>query len=371
MKILHITGFYNKKISYQENLLPYGERRLGNSVYILTSTSRTNFDVDELYKSGIERDGLPIIRIKTLFSIKGIPIFYVPYKLLKRINPDIIFLHDINPYTIQILLIRGMGFMRKTKFYFDCHSEAGKDNKNYLIRFYNKIFKYFFKIFDKYVHKYYGVAPECCQFIEEVYQVPKNKIKLLPLPSKLNLKNNEEINYLKTKFNIAKDKINLLHSGKLPGNKLTQIVLNAVSMLPEEKYDLIITGSIEESFYKKNQALFKKKNINFLGWKQPDELRDIISSSDILVQPGSLSNTFIDALCCGIPVILNNTPQGRYLTQNKNGELLKVNNSEDELIEKISMISSDIKEYNEKAFQVAQKFDYLNIARSTLYDYFS
>ena len=46
---------------------------------------------------------------------------------------------------------------------------------------------------------------------------------------------------------------------------------------------------------------------------------------DYLIQPGSLSNSFIDAICCGLPLILLNTPQGKSLTSSGNGILIQEN----------------------------------------------
>ena len=145
MRILHITGYYNKHVSYQENLLPRGERKHKNKVYIISTNSNPPYDKTGRYDRNVEWDGLPIIRLKTLFRVKTWPIVYVPLRLILRINPDVIFLHDVNPYTIQILLMRKIGLLKNVKLFFDCHSEVGKDNKNFAIRKYNWLMKIIFK----------------------------------------------------------------------------------------------------------------------------------------------------------------------------------------------------------------------------------
>ena len=375
MNILHITGYYNKNVSYQENLLPKGERKHKNNVYIITSNMKPSYGLGAInyYDCNVECDGgIPIIRLKTrLLLKKSWPIIYVPLKLIRRINPDVIFLHDVNPYTIQILLMSKIGLLKGVKLFFDCHSEVGKDNINFAIQKYNWFMKYFFKFFGGNISKYYGVAPECCEFIQQVYQVPAEKIKLLPLPSIKNLLSCSEVNNIKKQYGLAFDKTILLHSGKLPGNKLTNVVLEALSRLSVADYQLVITGSIEDTFRMKYSHLLKQSNVLILGWLEPNELRDIISASDILVQPGSLSNTFIDALCCGTAIILNDTSQGRYLTKGRNGELLKDNLSIDELVILITKVSSNLEYYNLNAQEIADNFDYKTLARITLNDYIS
>lgn len=372
MKILHITGYYNKYVSYQENLLPKGEREYKNNVYIITSNTKPRYYGAGYYDRNVEWDCIPIIRLKTWFLLKkSWPIIYVPLKLIRRINPSVIFLHDVNPYTIQILLMSKIGLLKGVKLFFDCHSEVGKDNKNFAIRKYNLFMKYFFKLFGGNIYKYYGVAPECCEFIENVYKVPTKKIKLLPLPSIKNLLSNSEVNNVKEKYSLALDKTILLHSGKLPGNKLTNIVLDALTLLSDADFQLVITGSIEDSFRLKYEHLLQQSNVLILGWLSPNELRDVISASDILVQPGSLSNTFIDALCCGTAIILNETSQGKYLTKGGNGELLKDNFSIEELVNLITKVSSNLEYYNSNAQKIAENFDYRTLARITLDDYIS
>ena len=37
MKILHLTGYFNEKVAYQENMLTLGQHELGHEVYVLTS----------------------------------------------------------------------------------------------------------------------------------------------------------------------------------------------------------------------------------------------------------------------------------------------------------------------------------------------
>lgn len=57
----------------------------------------------------------------------------------------------------------------------------------------------------------------------------------------------------------------------------------------------------------------------FIGWVNPDELRELIKACDALVQPGTLSNTFVEAVCIGTPLVLADSPQARDLIFAKNG----------------------------------------------------
>ena len=130
------------------------------------------------------------------------------------------------------------------------------------------------------------------------------------------------------KYNISEDNKIFLHTGKLPGRKKSKELIKAFSNT-NGKYTLLITGSLDSDFkIFVDNVTKKKKNIIFCGWKSVDELRDYMLGSDFLIQPGSLSNSFIDAICCGLPLILHNTPQGVSLTSYGNGLLLSDNSAE-------------------------------------------
>ena len=67
------------------------------------------------------------------------------------------------------------------------------------------------------------------------------------------------------------------------------------------------------------QALVRKDDrIRFLGWKTPDELRDLLCAADVYVQPGTQSATMQMSLCCRCAVILDDVPSHRPF-MNDNG----------------------------------------------------
>ena len=114
-----------------------------------------------------------------------------------------------------------------------------------------------------------------------------------------------------------------MHTGKLPGDKETKAVLDSFMLIKDERFKLIIAGSVDTEFEKYLHRCIELDNrIQFRGWNSASVLRELFMSADLLVQPGSLSNTFVDAICSGLPVLLDDTPQGRYLTSSGNGSVI-------------------------------------------------
>ena len=87
---------------------------------------------------------------------------------------------------------------------------------------------------------------------------------------------------------------------------------------------------------------------------------------DYLIQPGSLSNSFIDAICCGLPLILLNTPQGKSLTSSGNGILIQENSDHylENFLRNINVVN--YKRLLENAEKCHKKYDYIEVARLSL-----
>ena len=84
------------------------------------------------------------------------------------------------------------------------------------------------------------------------------------------------------------------------------------------------------------------------------------------MQPGSLSQVFIDAICCRNYLILDNTPQGKFLTNLGNGILSARNlcDVRDKILESINFFDSN--GARKKLKEAALEYDYKKIVKKTL-----
>lgn len=311
-----------------------------------------------------------------MFTWKSIPFFFGSFCNLYRIRPNVIFVHDVNLFLFTAILYN---ILFKSKVVFDCHSEINKDGITVIGKLYHSFFAAAFKLFSSSISVFYGIAPECVSFIHKYYKIKKDRIKLLPLPSKKSeALSSSQNRLLRKKYRIDKNKKIILHVGKLPGKKNTTSVLKAFSQLDPAEFQLVIAGSIEDEFERKQKFYLDKENIHFIGWIHPKEVRKLMVISHILVQPGSNSNIFIDAICSSLPIILRKSPQSDFLLMGKNG--LSINSiskdCEDELLAneinmKILQIDRDYQMFKQNAEKQSHVFDYKSIARITINDYLS
>ena len=325
MKIVHVTGYFADGYGYQENLLPLGQVKLGHEVHVITDKNEFDFGFNSHCRTKLvgtyDFQGVTITRLDHYFEIVNrIPFLKGLLRKIYQEKPDILFIHDVGPSLLVGMLYKLVN--PKVTLHMDCHSTPDNARNSIFGPVYHYFFRCFFALFHKRIDRFFAIAPETITFMTQFYKLRKENIILLPLPGDSSgLPEKESIK--KRVFeglNITETTRIILHSGKLPGDKETLSVLKSFSQIENINLRLVLAGSVSECF---REVLDRQKSndsrIIELGWVSAAALRDLMLASDLLVQPGSLSNSFIDAICCGLPIILDDTPQGRYLTKAGNG----------------------------------------------------
>ena len=374
LKIVHVQGYWGQNLAYQENYLTRGHLKLGHDVYVVTSKYEPDqkFNEGQRVKKCGEYDfhGVKIIRIEDYFELKtnALVIMKNIMPVFNKIKPDIIFFHDVMPTLIHGVIYKI--YNSKVKLQIDFHSDFNNAYQSKIGPFYHFLYKLFFKLFMKKFDKFFPVAPECKVFIKKIYSIPESKIVHLPLPGDSSILEHYELerkNY-RDKLKLVDDNIVIVHTGKLPEEKETLLVLKSFEKIKNKKYRLIIAGSIDDHFNETfNRFLQNDKRIIFKGWISPDEMKKLFCASDVMLQPGSLSQIFVDAICCGLPIILNNTPQGKSLTSHNNGLLISEKNTESIIASIENLVDeNNYSEFKKNSIIAAKYYHYVNNAKITL-----
>jgi len=373
MKIVHVTGYFAPQMAYQENLLPVGQFELGHEVFILTGKNEPDFGFNRETRKNpagqFNYQGVIVIRLDDYFEItnKG-PILKGLLRKLRELRPDILFIHDVGISFLAGILYKLLN--PKVRLQVDSHSTSSNARNSKIGPFYHGIFKILFLLFRKKFDRIFATAPETVDFMCRYYGLSEDEITLLPLPGDPSLLSKiDEIRIrVRNELNIHDDLKILVHTGKLPGDKETEAVLLAFARNPRADLRLLIVGSVDESF----KPIFERylnsdSRIIYLGWVNSSRLRELFLAAELLVQPGSLSNTFIDAICCGLPVLLDDTPQGRHLTSFENGRVvsrgnvIQLANLMEECLS--DNIQANLKRNSKRA---SDYFGYVNNAKMTL-----
>lgn len=118
----------------------------------------------------------------------------------------------------------------------------------------------------------------------------------------------------------------IVYAARLSKEKGILEVLDMAEKLPDDIHLLILGSGIEES--KVREISNRKKNIHFIGYQNREKTLDIITNSDLLIQPsrmeGGLSYTLLESMACGTPIICTNVGGAKdTLFHMKNSYIIK------------------------------------------------
>jgi 1,2-diacylglycerol 3-alpha-glucosyltransferase len=118
-------------------------------------------------------------------------------------------------------------------------------------------------------------------------------------------------------YNLSPDHTLFLYIGRLDGEKRLDTLLDAVSLLPRDDFQLAIGGYglYEHALRKQVQALGLEGRVIFIGFVEQDHLPALYNSADIFIMPSPeelQSIATLEAMACGKPILAAN---GRALPE--------------------------------------------------------
>jgi 1,2-diacylglycerol 3-alpha-glucosyltransferase len=140
---------------------------------------------------------------------------------------------------------------------------------------------------------------------------------------------------LRAKWKLAADQPLLLYVGRLDWEKRPEVLLQAMSMLPQSTAQLVLvgTGRAEKTLKSLSDKLQLGNRVRFLGDVQHDRVPELFAACDVFVMPGdaeSLSIATLEAMASGKPVLAANSMALPELVQpGENGLLFDPRNPGD------------------------------------------
>lgn len=316
MRILHLclACFYIDGYNYQENILPRIDRENGNEVLVIASTETYVNNLELGYVEPGEYttfDGIHVIRIpyenlisKTLTrkirKYKGL------YEQIEKFRPDVIMSHDLC-FSSVTDVVKYKKHNPEIKFYADTHTASYNSGKSWISLYilHRLIYKYAIRRTIPYLEKYFYIGISEKKFSVKNYSVPESIMEYFPLGGVL-LSETEYERFRQEKrreLGIAENELLFLHSGKLETRKRTEELISAFRQVKSLKAKMVVIGSIPEGRKSILEELLCGERIAYLGWKDADELKAYLCAADLYCQPGSVSATLQQAICCYCPVM--------------------------------------------------------------------
>jgi glycosyltransferase involved in cell wall biosynthesis len=292
------------------------------------------------------------IKFKYKLHYKYVHIPFNIIKILKELNPDIIIGQEYNP---SVCLAFNWA-KRNNKRYISWSD--GTLNQERDISF---VHRYLRKMICSNSEAFIASSTKTKE-AQAFYGADERKIFLSILTMDLK-------KYLSTKDNYNNK--NLIFVGRLVKGKGLDLLFHA---LRDVKNDFILNiigdGEEEENLKKLAQELNIYDKVNFLGFKQKDEIVKCYKESDIFVFPTRLDCfglVITEAMCAGLPVIVSKYADGAYdlVDEGKNGFIVDPYDSK-ELRGKIESLLSNtsiIREMGIKSHERVKKFSVENSAK--------
>lgn len=377
MKIIHIClgCFYVEGMGYQENIITKMHAKEGHSVYVLTSDFAFNGKGESIKKEVHEYANEFGVKVKVLDRSNDFLARYGKFvglfNELQNVKPDIIFVHGGNFISLNDVI----KYCKKTgcTLYIDQHSDyyncPVKTLKQKII--FTGLFGHFMRKAIPYTTKFWGVTPWRCEYLNDVFKIPQNKIDLLIMggdDDKIDFKKAPEIRKeIRKQLDISENDFVIVTGGKIDRTKNIHLLMQAVAEL-EGKVKLIVFGSPNAEMQDEITELSRNENIRFLDWIPSDKVYDYFFASDLCVFPGTHSVLWEQACACGIPSFFKYWKGMQHVKVNENAEFL-YNDSKEEIKEKIADLCSNKEKYSEmkKAAEKCKKgFMYSEISKKAI-----
>ena len=391
MKILHLclSNWYVDGNSYQENILPKIQFLHGHDVKIIASTEtylnhkKIGYVLPSEY---FTEHNIPIKRLayQKLFNhflTKKLRFYKGLYREIESFEPEIIFIHGHHFCSIYEVK-RYAQNNPSVKIFVDSHSDYYNCAKTWLSKnvLHKIVYKWCARQIEPFAEKFYGTLPIRCEFLHEVYSVPREKIEFLPfgvddsdMPPPCSLgsgggrvgmssefgvffytrfksllaelrsehrehrENSEYILYKRYK-ETKNDYFIIITGGRVEKRKKILDLMRVVKKMDREDIKLLIFGSVVDEIKDEFYGLLGcnedfNDTIIFLGWLRPDEVYSYFLASDLAVFPGTHSVLWEKAVGCGLPCVfkymkgIDHVDLGgncRFLHENTDEELERI-----------------------------------------------
>ncbi|MCG7489666.1 glycosyltransferase family 4 protein [Vibrio sp. Of14-4] len=384
MKILHVISYYQEGMGYQENWLPYFQKKLGHEVLVVTSDRYFPFpDYDKnvgkilgirLKEPGLYYcKGVKILRLKSIFEIESkASVVFNSKKVIIDFSPDIVHLHGItNLNFFQFILY---SLHKKYKLFIDSHSDYQVSNYQSLTnKVYYKIWSFFYRLSKNRIACFLPTTSEAKEFLRNEFSIIDRDAKINHLGV-----NTDRFYFDESASRRVREQFNLnqgivfVNAGKQNESKKIVFILKVIKELiikfSHDDIFIILIGDADDDYNKllSNESSDISEHVIRVPFQKNEKLRDFYSAADIGIWPGVPSNTIQEAMACEVAMILPNNKTIDHLID-ENGIIMPELCFETvaEHIHKI-IKSNCLEKYKKKSREIALNYSWENIAKKSV-----
>lgn len=382
MKIVSVVlhGNFTDGMAYQENCLPYYQRKVFNSEVVIIAgqyslKAGSNESVVNLPGEYICSNGIRLVRLPNAKGKITQKLAYMPtlYSALEKEQPDYIFAHLVQSVSLRDI-VRYKKKHPEVLIFGDSHADHINSAHGWLSSkiLHGILWKYILKKSEVYFEKIYGVLPARVDFLKEMYNLSDEKIDLLLMGAEDELLHYEEGSKLRKtireSLNIGENDFVIITGGKIDEKKNIKVLVEAIDSLNDRNIKLLVFGKADEKMQPYLERIQHKDYVRNLGWLDSTKMYECFHASDLCVFPGTHSVIWEQAVGFGLPGVFRHWNGIEHIDLQGNMRFY-YNKSVSELAELLKEIvySKEIYEkMKSRATDVRSEFHYTTLASKSL-----
>lgn len=395
MKIVVINPWFSENMGYSENLLPKSLASLGHEVHVVTSDAQIYYlskDYKDIYEPFIgpnivscgskQINGFTLHRLPHIKEGRNLPGIKGLQEFLTTLSPDIVQTLDIqSPATYEAALYcRSHNAALFTGS--SLHASVFKGKKKGMIRSVKEWLKGAnrakekLQVVNNATVKCYAIAQDVAEIAVRELGLSEQKlvVQSLGVDTELFRPKKDPADFetreqLRTRLGFSADDVVCIYTGRFSADKNPQCLAQAIAELQKShqhfKGLFVGNGSPEDI-----ESLRSCSACIIHPFVSVSELRNFYWAADIAVWPKQESTSQLDAMACGLPLVLSN--RIKVLERiDGNGYLYEENNHHD--------LAVKLEQLNDQNFRndfgatasvkVFERYSWLALAQKNLLDY--
>jgi len=273
-------------------------------------------------------DGVSVVRLKSAFSFRGNIFLFDPFslaKVIKDYSPDLIHCHGLLSSFSQEVLMLKKAF--KYRVVGDLITGISPFASTLLLSF-KRFFG--FSIFSR-VDDLFACNKAVEMFLIEALEVSPSRVHFIPLGADVELFRPDQGQREKTKklLGLLPEDVVAIYTGKfLPSKRIHDLLVASKPVIEQRKdFKLVLVGDGPPSYKERLEFLIKKlgieNNVLIMKTVHRTELPNFYNAADFAVWPGTFSISIVEALACGLPVIIAKSDWTSHYLEYENGYSFK------------------------------------------------
>lgn len=329
MRIVHYIDQLDTMLAYQESVLARAQQKLGHEVHIITSemaklkTGRNRVGwqgVGTFTYDNVTLHRLPILVAyqRRIMLLKGVQ------KTLAAIRPEVVHCHNIF-YNATAFQLTSWRHVYGYALVFDSHTAYfnSKPNRSAAKRVFHRIFS---KLVTAYprdtVMEIACVGTQERDFLKRELGISDDQLRLIHLSVDIDFfRPDQDLRRVyreRLGVNDA-DKV-IIHAGKLGRNKGTDLLVGAAAKVVASQtasLRLVVAGRADPMFELtlQRQAQSLGERVIRLPFLNLDDLVGYFNAADLGVWPEDPTISSVQALACGLPLVLSDDEYSPYIVR--------------------------------------------------------